>query len=592
MKKLTVVILSLLIASCNINQLDVMTSVEDPLPKGDERLEALVSVRPFVNGQVTKSTPELTGFTFSDGDRIGIVPYDLEGSGTEHTSQMALRLNGTDEENTARFTAGLGWSLRTNGRYEYIAYYPYSANYASAGLPLDFTTQTQDGNDDASHIGQYDMLYSDPVLPTSTMSATFTMNHLCALAKFVITVPEEYASASFKRFSIQADDEVFVRSGVCDIGATVSSGLPSFTPSDFTNLLGLGLTNVSPSTKKVTCYLMMYPAALEGKTLTIRLWVDQTNRCLSGTLSGLADQENGRAYTYETSVTASASPSYLPDKPEEGNKLNILLVSHSFGVDATEYLPALMVAAGIDNVNLGRFYYPNCSLERHWDYYVNNTAYSYYYCAAGATKFGASSKTLKNVLRQTPWDIVVFQQSIAADAGDYATYQPYLNNLITAVNDECISAHDKLPYIGWHMFWGYGGSYTTMWNNIKTATQAMMADTGIQLLIPSGTAVDIARGQTYVDAESATKGFIDEIYGDGFHCSRGVGRYLGSCTWFESVIKPIYGVSVVGNTFRMLDKMSGESDAPEGRKFFAVDDIKAPLLQSFAATAAASPFGE
>jgi len=117
----------------------------------------------------------------------------------------------------------------------------------------------------------------------------------------------------------------------------------------------------------------------------------------------------------------------------------------------------------------------------------------------------------------------------------------------------------------------------------------MMADTGIQLMIPSGSAVDIARGQTYVDAESATKGFIDEIYGDGFHCSRGVGRYLGSCTWFESVIKPIYGVSVVGNSYRQLEKMTGESDAPEGRKFFPVDDVKAPILQAIAATAAANP---
>lgn len=557
-----------------------------------EQIQAFLRVKPFREGQATKTAPELASYTFLPGDRIGIVPYDQTGSGSERTSQMALSLSGTDGPNTATFSTGIGWTLLTNGRYKYVAYYPYSADYASAGLPLDFTTQVQDGNDDASHTAQYDVLYSDPLLPILSQSASFSMNHLCALAKVIVTVPEEYASASFKRLSIKADDNVFVRSGSCDVGATVDSGIPTFTPSNHTNLLGLGLENVTPSARKVTCYMMMYPAALEGETLTVRLWVDQTNRCLSGTLSGLANQENGYAYTYEVNVEPSASPSYLPDKPEDGEKLNILLVSHSFGVDATEYLPALMVEAGIDNVNLGRFYYPNCSLERHWDYYVNDTKYSYYYCAAGATKFGATSKTLKSVLQQTPWDIVVFQQSIAEDAGNYATYQPYLNNLIQAVNEECLVAHDKLPYIGWHMFWGYGGSYTTMWNNIKTATQAMMADTGIQLLIPSGTAVDIARGQTYVDAESATKGFIDEIYGDGFHCSRGVGRYLGSCTWFESVIKPIYGVSVVGNTFRMLDKMSGESDAPEGRKFFAVDDIKAPLLQSFAATAAASPFGE
>ena len=72
------------------------------------------------------------------------------------------------------------------------------------------------------------------------------------------------------------------------------------------------------------------------------------------------------------------------------------------------------------------------------------------------------------------------------------------------------------------------------------------------------------------------------------HCCRGVGRYLGSCTWFEAIIKPIYGVSVVGNTLRMTEKMSGESDAPDGRKFNPVDDGNAADLQRFAAQAVTS----
>ena len=588
MKNKAIFILSLVFASCNIQQLDITTNDED---NGDV-VTASVNVRPFVIMPETKTCLEdVVAFSFSEGDKIGIVPYDLSGDGTAHTAQMSLALSGADENNTARFSSGLGWALRTNGQYSYISYYPYTANYQSAGIPMDFSNQVQTGNNSYAHVADYDFLYSDPVVPVSGSSASFVMNHLCALAKFVLTVPAEFGSASFKRLSIQAEDNVFVRSGSCNVGATVSSGSPSFDPSEYSNLMGISLSGVSPAANTVTSYVMMYPAELEGQTLTIRLWTALTNKCLTGTIECDADQENGHAYTYNVTLEASDSPAYLPDRPAPGDKLNILLISHSFGVDATEYLPALMVAAGIDNVNFGRFYYPNCSLERHWDYYENETAYSYYYCAGGSTTYGASSKTLKYVLQQKPWDIVVFQQSIAADAGDYGTYQPYLDNLITAVNEECISAHDKLPYIGWHMFWGYGGTYATMFGNIKTATQTMMADTGIQLIIPSGTAVDIARGETYTEDET-TYGFIDEIYGDGFHCSRGVGRYLGSCTWFESVIKPIYGVSVVGNTYRQLEKMTGESDAPAGRKFFPVDDIKAPILQAIAATASANPFQE
>ena len=57
-----------------------------------------------------------------------------------------------------------------------------------------------------------------------------------------------------------------------------------------------------------------------------------------------------------------------------------------------------------------------------------------------------------------------------------------------------------------------------------------------------------------------------------------------SATWFEAIIKPIYGVSVVGNTLRMTEKMSGECDAPESRKFNPVDDSNAAAFAVFSSS--------
>lgn len=140
------------------------------------------------------------------------------------------------------------------------------------------------------------------------------------------------------------------------------------------------------------------------------------------------------------------------------------------------------------------------------------------------------------------------------------------------------------------MFWGHGSSaYDDQFSAIKTATRQMMDETGIQLIISTGAAVHFCRQKSYIK-DAVSYPFIDEIYGDGFHCSRGVGRYLGACTWFETIIKPIYGISVAGNTFRMLEIMSGESDASASRHFYPVDDIKAPILQQCAVEAAATPF--
>ena len=65
-------------------------------------------------------------------------------------------------------------------------------------------------------------------------------------------------------------------------------------------------------------------------------------------------------------------------------------------------------------------------------------------------------------------------------------------------------------------------------------------------------------------------------------------RLNRSCTWFEAIIKPIYGVSVVGNTLRITEKMSGESDAPDSKRFNPVDDGNVADLQRFAAQAVTS----
>lgn len=557
-------------------------------PEG-ESVKAGITVKDFVLGEKTRSvTPDGFQFAFQEGDKIGIVPYAT--SGGVNTVQMPMKIVSGIGGSRGEFTSGIGWSMIAGGKYRYAAYYPYSENYNSEGIEIDFSTQVQASNGSAAHLSAYDFLYSAAEVPQTPYEHSFEMNHLCALAHFRITVPAEYASVKFKQLSVITKDAVLVKKGTCNIGETVDNGIPSFSISDYQRTLSLKLSNIAPEERIIDAYLLMYPALFNGGNVEVKLWAEN-GRMLSGTIEGCASQQNGHAYVYEVNVAASSVPSYLPDKPQDGETLNILLIGHSFGVDATEYLPALLSKAGIDNVRIGRFYYPNCFLKRHYEYYVNKTAYTYFYAAPGAEKYTPQSKTLYDVVKETRWDIIFFQQATEVQAKvegfgpgstDYSTYQPYLKDLKQMLIDETIEFHDTVPFIGWHMFWGYGAgdSYTTMWNDIQTATAKMKKETGIELIIPTGRAVDFAR----------KAGYTSTIYGESdfdFHCSRGVGRYLGSCTWFEAIIKPIYDVTVVGNTLRMTEKMSGESDAPDGRRFNPVDDPIAADLQGFAAQAVA-----
>lgn len=584
MKRFKLIYLALLAAGCaSFNE-------ENNGHPTDNSVTASIIVEQFKTVSNTRSvSSDGFEFSFKAGDRIGIVPFSKEQSDA-HTSQLPLNIVNGVGSSEAKFTTGAGWSLISDGRYGYVAYYPYTENY-KYGLEIDFTTQEQSSNGSITHLSQYDILFSEGVTPNSSTSADFKMKHLCSVARFNITLPAEYLDSKIKKMTISAGDNIFVGKGVCDMASTIVNGAPSFAPSDSRNILSLNMKDIIAEDGKVVAYMMMFPAALGGKDINVKLWTE-TNKSLTGTIHCEADQEGGILYSYDVNVESTGTPSGLPDKPSEGETLNILLVGHSFGVDATEYLPSLLANAGINNVNIGRFYYPNCDLARHYDYFINETPYTYFYCQAGKTKYTGAQRSLKSVVEQMRWDIVIFQQSINIEgAGTYDTYQPYLNDLIKGVKNISIDNHNMVPFIGWHMFWGYGGNYSDMFSKIKDATKQMMDETGINIIIPTGAAFDIARTKTYSNGGSDVK-FLDEIYGDGFHSSRGVGRYLGACTWFEAIINPIYRISVSGNGFRMTEMMSGESDTPEGRKFFEVNDIKAPILQQCAVDAVNKPFGE
>lgn len=153
--------------------------------------------------------------------------------------------------------------------------------------------------------------------------------------------------------------------------------------------------------------------------------------------------------------------------------VSILVFGHSYGVDCTEYLPSLAVEAGIETLHIGRFIKGNCSLEEHYDYFVNDTTGKYSECLPGEVSYTTVPKTVRQALSETKWDYVVFQTSLENE-----------------------------------------------------------------------------------------------------------GRYLAACTWFESLLTPEYGVSVVGNKFR-----TEKSPVP------VTDDSTALQLQKLARHAARHPSG-
>ena len=249
--------------------------------------------------------------------------------------------------------------------------------------------------------------------------------------------------------------------------------------------------------------------------------------------------------------------------PQHPDTLRILAVGNSFSDDGTEYLPGLLEAAGIHNVIVARLYIGGCTLERHCKEYAEGTAnYIYYKSAKNQWVTVSRNATLLDGLKDEPWDIITIQQA-SDDSGIYSTYSEGIPKLVSIIRKE---APNPRATIVWHMTWAYasnsdhrafpryGSDQQNMYEAIKTCVVRMQAQFDIPVVIPSGEAVQLARGTRLNNHDKVpATSKVYELTRDGYHLTRQHGRYIAACTWFETLIKPVLGKSVLGNGYQLLD---------------------------------------
>ncbi|MGV8090567.1 MAG: DUF4886 domain-containing protein [Mangrovibacterium sp.] len=290
-----------------------------------------------------------------------------------------------------------------------------------------------------------------------------------------------------------------------------------------------------------------------------------------------------QAWSQETAngfqVVTNFKNNPLPQNPAS---LKILGIGNSFTEDGMQYLPDLLENTGIENVTLGKLTLSGCSLERHYQLYISgDSAYKYRKSYPGKNTWENIKEqcTFREAVADENWDIVIIQQ-VSAFSGMYETYQPYLNDLIDAILLNCSNAGVCL---GWQMTWAYGtdsdrpgfvhynrDQMTMYWAIIKTV-KTMIADTGIDIIIPSGTAIQNLRVTRVNNPPS-------DLTRDGYHCDFGAGRYTLACTWFQTLIAPCLGTTIAENSFR-----TSNGEVP-------VDDDNFNLCQQAAQYACAKRF--
>jgi hypothetical protein len=258
---------------------------------------------------------------------------------------------------------------------------------------------------------------------------------------------------------------------------------------------------------------------------------------------------------------------------------SILLLGHSFGMDSTEYLPQLLNAAGIHGVRVARFTKANCSLEERWNFIQTGARKSkdgknneYYECAPGAAKWRRCDKTEKQVIAERPWDCVILQDSLD-NQGRYEIIRPWLDKVAGFIRKDSRERFGREPEICWNLFWPmshltlksksqklrqrmaiYGNDPVKMWNSYQSAARRIAAETGIKNILPTGETIMRLRKSKLNTPEAK------EFTCDGYHLSRGEGRYAAACALFAHFITPRYGVSVIGNPLRLRNVQNPVGD--------------------------------
>lgn len=230
-----------------------------------------------------------------------------------------------------------------------------------------------------------------------------------------------------------------------------------------------------------------------------------------------------------------------------------LFISNSFGVDSTRYLYGITRGAKKD-IKVATLYIGGCSLYRHYRNMLSEEkAYDFYLNGANS----GLRVSLKEALLSDEWDVVATQQC-SPDSGEGETYFPYVNALADYIRKMAPAAELWLQ-----MTWSFDEGHKRF-GLTSYATRAEMIPA---IRAAYTAAADAIKADLTVPALDAMNKLYDAIgertYRDGFHCSKGVARYMLGCLWFML----LFGKDIEGNPYRDFDVDMTEEEISMAQRF-------------------------
>ena len=221
--------------------------------------------------------------------------------------------------------------------------------------------------------------------------------------------------------------------------------------------------------------------------------------------------------------------------------VKVLAIGNSFSMDAIEQnLFEIAAADGVDMI-IANLYVPGCDIDTHLRNIAGDLPAYDYRKIEGDGVLRSYPKTRRSeVIAQEDWDYVSVQQ-VSGKSGIYETYSG-LKTLVDWVREQVPGA--KLIF---HQTWAYSqiskhGDFPKydcdqmkMYQAIMEASSKACKDVGISIIVPSGTAIQMARATA----------LGPDLTRDGYHLDLYIGRYIAAASWYEVLT----GKNVIGNSY-------------------------------------------
>ena len=238
---------------------------------------------------------------------------------------------------------------------------------------------------------------------------------------------------------------------------------------------------------------------------------------------------------------------------------NILFIGNSFTMDAVWHLPGLLDGANNKRVRVTLMYYGGRTIAEYYSGWTSSADYKHYEAAAGSKAFSeitssAKYKSLPQAVGACEWDVITFQEHTGrTSAWSWtSTAQTQIQGLINYAKAAYPSSSTKTPKFYYIMSQAYKDmtlaqgdptwSQIEMYNAIVAYGKKVMETCTFDGIIATGTMLQNLRTSSANTSMDSTR--------DGYHMDNGLARYGAAATVFETLITPVFGTTMDGNSFR------------------------------------------